>query len=90
MSRLHVWVEGLVHGVFFRDTTRQVARGLNLSGWVKNLPDHRVEAVFQGDRESCERILEFVRKGPPSARVDHVEFQWEDDEEDLNGFQIRF
>lgn len=91
MSRLHVWVKGLVQGVFFRDSTQREAERLHLGGWVRNLPDGRVEAVFQGDEGACERALEFVRRGPRSARVDKVDFQWEDgDEENLIGFEIRY
>ncbi|MDH3215819.1 MAG: acylphosphatase [Candidatus Krumholzibacteria bacterium] len=90
MARLHVWVEGVVQGVFFRESTRQVAQGLGLTGWVKNLPDGRVEALFQGDREHCEKALEFVRAGPPSARVASVEEKWQDGEEPLSDFTIRF
>jgi len=74
---LHVWVSGRVQGVFFRDTTRQTARALGLSGWVRNLRDGRVEAVFVGERGACERALEFVRVGPAGARVDAVEVRWE-------------
>ena len=81
MARLHVWITGLVQGVFFRDSTRRAVQGLAITGWVKNLPDGRVEAVFQGERALCEKALEFVRQGPQAARVDHVEEQWEDDEE---------
>jgi acylphosphatase len=88
MSRLHVWVEGLVQGVFFRDSTRREAERLGLAGWVRNLPDGRVEAVFQGDRPACEKALDFVRRGPRSAQVEHIESRWED-EEDLRGFRIR-
>lgn len=90
MPRLHVWVEGSVQGVFFRDSTRRVARTLRLTGWVKNLADGRVEAVFQGDRKSCERALEFVNQGPPASRVDDVESRWEDEEEDFKDFEIRY
>jgi len=90
MSRLHVRVRGLVQGVFFRDSTRQTAERLGLRGWVRNLPDGRVEAVFQGERAACETALDYVRKGPPSARVEEVDTRWEDDEEDLVDFRIRF
>ena len=89
MARLHVWVQGLVQGVFFRDSTRQAAQALGLAGWVKNLPDGRVEAVFEGERELCEKALVFVHKGPRSARVDNVDFEWED-EEALDGFEVRY
>jgi acylphosphatase len=89
MARLHVWVEGRVHGVFFRDTTRRTAQALGLAGWVKNLPDGRVEAVFEGARDLCEKALVFVRKGPPAARVDNVDIEWEN-EEGLGGFDVRY
>jgi acylphosphatase len=74
---LHVWIEGRVQGVFFRDSTRREAEGLSLSGWVRNLPDGRVEALFVGTREACERALAFVRTGPPNASVTRVESRWE-------------
>lgn len=90
MARLHCWIKGRVQGVFFRDATRREAETLGLSGWVRNLPDGRVEAVFQGERDACERALVYARQGPPSARVDEVETRWEDGEEDLTGFRIRY
>jgi acylphosphatase len=90
VSRLHVWVKGLVQGVFFRDSTRQEAERHRLAGWVRNLPDGRVEAVFQGERPACERALDFVHRGPRSARVEKVEFQWDEEEEGLTGFEVRY
>jgi acylphosphatase len=89
MPRVHVRVKGRVQGVFFRDTTRQVAEDLGLAGWVRNLPDGGVEAVFEGDRRLCEKALDFVRRGPRAARVDHVDAVWEE-EEGLKDFRIRF
>ncbi len=89
MARLHVWIEGIVQGVFFRDSTRRVANDLGLTGWARNLPDGRVEAVFEGERASCERALEFVGVGPPSARVTHVDEVWEEEEESFKDFTIR-
>jgi acylphosphatase len=90
MARLHVWVSGRVQGVFFRDSTRRRARELGLTGWVRNLPDGRVEAVFQGDRDACEEALAFVRVGPPAAVVTGVEHRWEEDEEPFRDFRIRY
>lgn len=90
MARLRVWVRGRVQGVFFRDSTRQAAAALGLCGWVRNLPDGRVEAVFQGGSDACRKALEFVRRGPPHARVDDVETRWEDDEESFLDFTIRY
>ena len=74
---LHVLVAGRVQGVMFRESTRREAAAIGLSGWVRNLPDGRVEALFAGPRERCERALAFVRVGPPSASVTHVEIRWE-------------
>ncbi len=90
MARLHVWIEGIVQGVFFRDSTRRVANDLGLTGWARNLPDGRVEAVFEGERQGCEKALEFVRVGPPSARVTNVDVAWEDEEESFGDFTTRF
>lgn len=88
---LHVWVEGRVQGVMFRESTRRMASSLGLSGWVKNSPDGRVEALFAGTREQCERALEFVRTGPPVASVQRVKVEWEETvERPLGGFEIRY
>jgi acylphosphatase len=88
--RLHVWVHGRVQGVCFREGTRREADALGLSGWVRNLPDGRVEASFVGSREACERALAFVRKGPPAASVTRVELEWESAPDEPRGaFWIR-
>lgn len=68
----HVYVSGDVQGVFFRATTREVARELGVTGWVQNLSDGRVEAHFEGDKASVEAMLEFCHEGSEAARVDHV------------------
>jgi acylphosphatase len=88
MARLHVWIEGVVHGVFFRASTQQAANGLGLAGWVRNLADGSVEAVFEGDAEACRKALEFVKVGPPSARVSAVREVWDEQEESLEKFRI--
>lgn len=90
MSTLHVWVEGKVQGVFFRDSTRQRALELGLTGWVKNLPDRRVEAVFCGERPACDEALAYVHTGPSAARVTKVEHRWEDTEETFTSFEVRY
>ncbi|HEX5131743.1 MAG TPA: acylphosphatase [Candidatus Krumholzibacteria bacterium] len=76
-AALHAWVSGRVQGVFFRDSTRREALALCLAGWVRNLPDGRVEVLFVGSRTACERALAFVRTGPPAASVVDVEWVWE-------------
>ena len=88
--RSHVVVSGIVQGVFYRDFTQRRARALGLSGWVRNLPDGRVEAVAQGEKESITRLVQAMRQGPPSARVDRLEFSWQAPEADLPDFEIRF
>lgn len=74
--RAHVLVQGLVQGVFFRDATRRRASELGLAGWVRNLPDGRVEAVFEGGETEVESAVEFVRKGPPHAQVLNLEVDY--------------
>jgi len=71
--RLHVLVRGRVQGVFFRESTRRKAEDLGLSGFVRNLEDGSVEAYFVGEEEAVTSGLDFVRIGPPGARVDNVE-----------------
>ncbi len=88
MTTLHVWVEGRVQGVFFRDSTRKRAIELGLSGWVKNLDDGRVEAVFQGDRAGCEKALQYAAIGPEAAYVTHVDHEWLDEDTTYSGFEV--
>jgi acylphosphatase len=91
MTALRVWVSGRVQGVFFRDATQRKAAELGLTGWVCNLPDGRVEALFVGNEDACRRALEFVGVGPPSAVVSGVKHKWEDPPEGgFAGFDIRF
>jgi len=89
-ATLHCLIAGRVQGVFFRDSTRQRARELGLVGWVRNLSDGRVEALFHGPRDACELALAFVRVGPPSSHVDGVEVNWKTEGGDVGGtFEIR-
>lgn len=86
--RVHVWVSGIVQGVFYRASTAEVARSAGLNGWVRNLPDGRVEAVLEGPRDAVEHVLEWMRSGPPRAVVEDVDAV-EEPVEGLNGFAIR-
>ena len=88
MARLHVWISGRVQGVFFRESTRHKADDLGINGWVRNLPDGRVEAVFEGPDDACELALAYVHKGPSSAQVDKVEVVRDEAEEGLSGFDV--
>lgn len=73
MQRKHVLISGRVQGVYFRVYTREAAAGFGLRGWVRNLPDGRVEAVFEGEEQAIEKMLEWCWEGSPSSRVDKVE-----------------
>jgi len=86
--RAHVYISGIVQGVFFRANTLRVAKKLGLKGFVRNLPDGRVEAVFEGDEEAVKKAIEWCRRGPPLARVDKVEVIWEKPKGDFKDFHI--
>ena len=74
--RLHALIRGRVQGVGFREFTRRRAAALGLSGWVRNLPDGRVEAEVEGERPAVEELLHALRSGPRLARVEAVDLEW--------------
>ncbi len=86
--RAHVFISGRVQGVYFRDYTRRQARRLGVTGWVRNLWDGRVEALFEGDEEAVRRMVEWCHVGSPSARVDRVEVQYEPYRGEFADFRI--
>ena len=88
LARTRVLVSGHVQGVFFRDSTREKAQALGLAGWVRNLPDGRVEAVFEGDGDRVEEMVSWCKDGPPEARVQDVSTENEEPE-NLEGFEVR-
>ena len=86
--RRRVVVHGNVQGVFFRDSTRQEADSRGVSGWVRNRDDGTVEAVFEGDRDAVEALVEFTQSGPSHADVERVEVEAEEPE-GLTAFEVR-
>lgn len=88
--RLHARISGFVQGVYFRDTTRQRATALGLTGWVRNLTDGSVEVTAEGPRDKLESLLEFLRVGPGHARVDKVEADWPAATGEFAPFEIRW
>jgi acylphosphatase len=86
--RYRVLIAGRVQGVFFRDTCRRMAERHGVSGWVRNLPDGSVEAVFEGAAGEVSRLVEWSHHGPRSAVVENVGVQAEPPE-GISGFQIR-
>ncbi len=87
-TRAHVYVSGKVQGVYFRATTRDTAREHGVDGWVQNLADGRVEAVFEGPESDVEAMVEFCHEGSPAARVDDVDVTYEEPQGE-DGFEIR-
>jgi acylphosphatase len=88
--RAHVWIKGRVHGVFFRAYTQDAALTTGVTGWVRNLPDGRVEAIFEGDADKVETIIDWCHEGSPLSRVDSVEVQEEVYTGEFNNFRITY
>lgn len=88
--RARVRVYGLVQGVFFRHNTRLRAQALGVKGWVRNVPDGSVEAVFEGPKEKVEELIRWCHQGPPGASVQRVEVQWEPYRGEFQDFGVRY
>jgi len=84
----HLRISGRVQGVFFRQWTVEQARGLGVSGWVRNCPDGTVEAHVAGEEEAVARLIERMRRGPPAAKVEQLEAD-EMRPELSDGFEVR-
>jgi acylphosphatase len=87
--RVHAFVAGVVQGVGFRYFVAREARRLGLAGFVRNLPDGRVEVVAEGERAALERLVAALRTGPPSAEVQDVRVEWSDAPDRGGDFLIR-
>ncbi len=87
--KAHVFFSGRVQGVFFRAFTRENAERLGVNGWVRNLSDGRVEAVFEGTNKKVEKLINLCRYEHPHARVDQVEVKYEEPE-GFKNFKIRY
>ena len=73
MKTHHLHIQGRVQGVWFRESMRQEAERLGVTGWVRNRPDGSVEAVVQGSVEAVDALIAWARIGPPLARVERIE-----------------
>lgn len=89
-ARAHVFVSGRVQGVFFRANTRDRARQSGVGGWVRNLPDGRVEAVFEGEKDKVSEVVGWCRHGPSSADVSDVDVEWGGYTGDFDSFNIAY
>ncbi|MBI2430494.1 MAG: acylphosphatase [Candidatus Levybacteria bacterium] len=88
MIQAHVYISGFVQGVGYRQFVKRKAQELGLTGWVKNLPDARVEAVFQGKKEDIEKMITLCKKGPFLAEVEDIHIIWEESQEVYRDFTI--
>ncbi len=89
-GRVHVTIKGRVQGVFFRAGTRNMAVELGLTGCVRNLPDGRVEAIFEGPEDMLKQAVRWCYKGPPGADVVHVDEKWLGYTDEFEGFEVRY
>lgn len=88
LRRVHVFVTGQVQGVGYRISTSRAAETLGIQGWVRNLPDDRVEAVFEGTPDSVAEMIRWCHQGPRSAVVTDVAVT-DEEPESLQGFYVR-
>ena len=90
MKRVHVFISGRVQGVFFRAETQRAAESFNLTGWVCNVPDGRVEAVFEGEDANIDKMLAWCYIGPPHARVENVTIKEDPYTGSFHDFSIKY
>lgn len=89
-ARANVIISGRVQGVFFRMETKRAADGFGVFGWVKNQLDGTVEAVFEGNQDQVDAIVDWCRQGPPNADVTDVTVNWDDYTGEFKGFAINY
>jgi len=89
MSRVKLTINGRVQGVFFRQSTKEMAERLGLTGWARNCPDGSVLVVFEGKQQSVEAAITWCRQGPPAARVSNLDVEWQEFQDEFSEFSIR-
>ena len=89
-TRIHALVSGKVQGVYFRDNTKNTAEDLGVKGWVRNLPDGKVEIMAEGDKDKIDGLVEFLKKGPERARVDDLKVENQDYKDEFKDFSVRY
>lgn len=87
-ARARILISGTVQGVLFRREITNLSRQLRITGWVRNLPDGRVEALAEGEREQLDQLVRFCQVGPSGARVKNVEVDWSPSTGEFHGFRI--
>ena len=89
-AKAHAIIRGRVHGVFFRMETKRAADDFGVSGWVRNVRDGTVDAIFEGEWDRIEAVLDWCRQGPPHADVTDVNVTWDEYTGEFNGFVVSF
>jgi acylphosphatase len=87
-ARVRIVITGLVQGVFFRREITELSRRLNITGWVRNLPDGTVEALGEGEKPRLEELIRFCHVGPAGAVVKNVTVEWSEGTGEFRGFRI--
>ena len=89
-KRIHIFIRGKVQGVFFRQAIKVIAKKNNITGWVRNLDDGRVEALLEGDSESINIVVEWSNIGPANARVDEVKIKTKKFQNEFLSFEVLY
>ncbi len=89
-KQIHLFIRGKVQGVFFRQAIKVIAKKNNITGWVRNLDDGRVEALLEGDSESVNIVVEWSNIGPANARVDEVKIKTKKFQNEFLSFEVLY
>jgi acylphosphatase len=89
-SRVQILISGQVQGVFFRSNTQEEAKKIGITGFVRNLPDGRVEAVFEGEEKEIKKMINWIKKGPETARVENIEINRQIFKGEFKDFEIKY
>ena len=90
LALLYACVRGRVHGVYFRAFVESLASELKLTGYVRNRPDGTVEVKAEGERQKLEKLVEYLKKGPPAALVEEVVVEWAEPSGEFSGFSVKY
>ena len=89
-QRVHIFISGKVQGVFFRQALKVIAKKNNVVGWVRNLPDKRVEALLEGDSTSVNSVIKWTRVGPANSHVDDIQISNEEFKNEFSTFEVLY
>ena len=89
-QRVHILISGKVQGVFFRQALKVIAKKNNVVGWVRNLPDKRVEAILEGDSKSVNLVVEWAKIGPANSHVDDIQISNEEFRNEFSMFEVLY